>query len=401
MIESRFPSQLMSQTHNRILIIVILGALSTISRSRLICISPAFPEIAKALPRRPPRCRCRWRVILRVGGGATGAWPLLDRFGRKLPLYAGLWLFIAASVWCLFVRNVESLIALRFVQAVGGCAAGVASMAMVFLPAHETAKIISLLITVISASPMLAPSVGVFVAVQLGWKWVSSCSRRSCWMLLVTRWCYQTDIRQTGACRCGCGRSCRITSRCCEPQFLTYSVAGAFAFSGLLVYVTSSPIIFHGGVSSERETVRCNLRRVVGGLHQGQSGECAVAAQIFERTDLSRRVVCECPTALLLLVGTWFGWFGLPATLVLLFIALSSLGLAYPDAAALALVPFSRNIGSASAMLGFCRSAFPGWRRRNIGILIPRPCCPWRWSSWRRHGSPSRFCCSVNASSRK
>src|ERR1700722_9265332 len=64
-------------------------------------------------------------------------------------------------------------------------------------------------------------------------------------------------------------------------------------------------------------------------------------------------LLVECPASLLFLIGTMQGWFGLWATLVLLFIALSSLGLAYPNAAALALSPIAHNIGSASAMLGF------------------------------------------------
>ncbi len=72
------------------------------------------------------------------------------------------------------------------------------------------------------------------------------------------------------------------------------------------------------------------------------------SAQIFYAT-----LLVECPVVLLFLVGTWFNWLGLPAVLVLLFIILSSLGLAYPNAAALAVVPFDHNIGSASAMLGF------------------------------------------------
>jgi len=45
---------------------------------------------------------------------------LLDRFGRKLPLNVELVLFSVASVLCLFPSNVESLIAQRFVQALGG-----------------------------------------------------------------------------------------------------------------------------------------------------------------------------------------------------------------------------------------------------------------------------------------
>ena len=165
----------MSQTHNRPLIIFILGALSTISPFAIDMYLPAFPEMATAL--HTTTARISLSLASYFAGLAAGQLiygPLLDRFGRKLPLYAGVMLFVAASLACLFSRNVEWLVGWRFVQAVGGCAAGVAAMAMVrdFFPARETAKIISLLILVISASPLLAPSVGVFVAVHLGWQWV-------------------------------------------------------------------------------------------------------------------------------------------------------------------------------------------------------------------------------------
>jgi DHA1 family bicyclomycin/chloramphenicol resistance-like MFS transporter len=80
-------------------------------------------------------------------------------------------------------------------------------------------------------------------------------------------------------------------------------------------------------------------------------------------------MLVECPVAVLLLLGTIYGWFGLPGTLVLLFIALSSLGLAYPNAAALALVPFDHNIGSAAAMLGFLQIGVSGFASASIGIF--------------------------------
>src|SRR4029077_9169630 len=88
--------------------------------------------------------------------------PLLDRFGRKRPLYAGLALFAVSSFLCMGAHTIEWLIAMRFLQALGGCAAQVASMAMVrdFFPVKETAKIISLLILILGVSPLVAPSVG-------------------------------------------------------------------------------------------------------------------------------------------------------------------------------------------------------------------------------------------------
>src|SRR5271154_3260898 len=155
----------MPQTQNRYLIIIILGALSTISPFAIDMYLPAFPEIATAF--NTTTARISLSIASYFAGTAAGQLfygPLLDRFGRKLPLYAGLVLFIAASIACLCSRSVEWLVAMRFVQALGGCAAQVAAMAMVrdFFPAHETAKIISLLILILSVSPLLAPSVGVF-----------------------------------------------------------------------------------------------------------------------------------------------------------------------------------------------------------------------------------------------
>jgi DHA1 family bicyclomycin/chloramphenicol resistance-like MFS transporter len=154
-----------------------------------------------------------------------------------------------------------------------------------------------------------------------------------------------------------------------EPQFITYALSGAFAFSGLLVYVASSPIIFMEvfHVSAQK------FGAIFAGLATGFIGSNQInvfllrkfsSEQIFRAT-----LLVECPVALLLLVGTVCGWFGLPMTLVLLFISLSSLGLAYPNAAALALVPFDRNIGSASAMLGFLQIGVSGLASASVGIF--------------------------------
>jgi DHA1 family bicyclomycin/chloramphenicol resistance-like MFS transporter len=84
----------------------------------------------------------------------------------------------------------------------------------------------------------------------------------------------------------------------------------------------------------------------------------------------------ECPAALLFLVGTVCGWFGLGITIALLFVALSTLGLAYPNAAALALTPFEENIGSASAMLGFLQIGVSGLASASIGVFESRGMLP-------------------------
>jgi MFS transporter, DHA1 family, multidrug resistance protein len=364
----------MSQSQNRYLIILILGALSTISPFAIDMYLPAFPEIATAL--HTSTARISLSIASYFAGMAAGQLfygPLLDRFGRKLPLYAGLILFIAASILCLCSRSAEWLIVMRFVQALGGCAAQVAAMAMVrdFFHVDETAKIISLLILILSVSPLLAPSVGVFVAVHLGWQWVFIVLSLFVVLMLAVCWWqlpqgHKPD-RTVSLRLLPILRNYALVLR--EPQFITYALSGAFAFSGLLVYVASSPIIF----MEVFHVTAQEFGAIFAGLATGFIGSNQInvfllrkfsSEQIFRAT-----LLLECPVALLLLVGTVCGWFGLPATLVLLFVSLSSLGLAFPNAAALALVPFDRNIGSASAMLGFLQIGVSGLASASIGVF--------------------------------
>jgi DHA1 family bicyclomycin/chloramphenicol resistance-like MFS transporter len=68
-------------------------------------------------------------------------------------------------------------------------------------------------------------------------------------------------------------------------------------------------------------------------------------------------------------MGAWFDWYGLAATIVLLFLYLPFCGMAYPNAAAIALAPFDKNIGSASALLGFLQMTIGAFASTGVGLL--------------------------------
>src|SRR5580693_8449513 len=162
-------------SRSNLLIILILGALSTVSTLSIDMYLPAFRQIAHDLATTPAE------ISLSVSGYFIGLafgqlfyGPVLDRFGRKPPLYVGLTLFVLASIGCATARSPEAFIAFRLLQAIGGCGAGVGALAMVrdFFPVDESAKIISLLILVISVSPLFAPSLGSLVTAHAGWPWI-------------------------------------------------------------------------------------------------------------------------------------------------------------------------------------------------------------------------------------
>jgi len=246
-------------------------------------------------------------------------------------------------------------------------------MAMVrdYFPVHETAKIISMLILILGVSPLLAPTIGGFVAVHLGWQWVFAILAIIALLnVAFVFWClppgHQPD-RNVSLLPGPIIRSFVEVLK--EPQFIVFTLAGSFAFSGLLVYVAGSPIIFMEVFHVSPRT----FGLIFGGLAVGFIGSSQVNVLLlraFSSVQIFRAaLLVECVGASLFLVGTHFHWFGLTATLVLLFITLSSLGLAFPNAAALALVPFDRNIGSASAMMGFLQIGVAGLASASIGIF--------------------------------
>ena len=98
--------------------------------------------------------------------------PLADRYGRKPPLYVGLALYVVASIGCALAPNLTTLIVLRFLQAVGGCAGIVIARAIVrdCYDAHTSARVFSLMMLIMGLAPILAPFLGGWILWLAGWR---------------------------------------------------------------------------------------------------------------------------------------------------------------------------------------------------------------------------------------
>jgi DHA1 family bicyclomycin/chloramphenicol resistance-like MFS transporter len=104
--------------------------------------------------------------------------PLSDRIGRRLPLLGGMALFVASSILAAVAWNIETLIAARLLQAVGGSAGIVLARAMV-RDVHDRGKSASVIAYITMAfvvAPMVAPITGGALDQLLGW-------RASFWLL--------------------------------------------------------------------------------------------------------------------------------------------------------------------------------------------------------------------------
>lgn len=348
----------MSTPPSRLFIISLLGALSVISPFAIDMYLSAFAEVAHDLAVQPAAISLTlssYFIGLAIGQLIYG--PLLDRYGRKKPLYAGLGLFIIASIGCAFAPTVEMLIGLRFVQALGGCVAGVGSLAMVrdFFPVSETAKMMSRLLLFIAVSPLLAPSFGGLVVEAFGWKAVFIVLAVIVGLILTLMHLLlpETHTPDTSI-SLRPGPILRNYAKILmHPRFRTYALSGAFSFAGLFTFVAGSPIIFmeNFGLSPHVYSGIFAL------LAMGFIGGSQINVQLLKRYDsrwvFPRMLLIQMAVGWVLTLGTYAGLYGLYETLLLFFLFLSTVGMTYPNAAALAMAPFSKNTGSAAAMLGF------------------------------------------------
>jgi DHA1 family bicyclomycin/chloramphenicol resistance-like MFS transporter len=153
--------------------IFILGLLTALGPFSIDMYLPGFRDIADNLHTSVATVGLSLSsYFIGISAGQLLYGPLLDRHGRKKPLYAGLLLYILSSASCLVIKDINVLIILRFIQAVGSCAAAVGSMAMVrdLFGAKDSARVFSLLLLVVGASPMIAPTAGGYVITLFGWR---------------------------------------------------------------------------------------------------------------------------------------------------------------------------------------------------------------------------------------
>jgi DHA1 family bicyclomycin/chloramphenicol resistance-like MFS transporter len=336
--------------------VLILGCLTALSPFSIDMYLPGFPDIAKSLNTTTAQVALSLSsYFIGLAGGQLLYGPLLDRFGRKPPLYIGLAVYIAASAGCFLVSDIETLIVLRLIQAVGGCASGVASMAMVrdLFPVEENAKVFALLILVLGASPMVAPTIGGYITAAYNWHLIFVIlGLMGALLIPAVIWLpdtYKPNVNYSlkpapiinsfwGVAR--------------TPQFYTYALAGAFSFMGLFVYVAASPMVFMEVFKVGAKTYGW----IFAGLSVGFIGASQVnnillknfTSEQIAKTALTVQVI----GSVIFLVGSYYGIFGLAGTIAMVFIMLCCVGTTNPNASALALAPFESNAGTAASLLG-------------------------------------------------
>jgi Bcr/CflA subfamily drug resistance transporter len=318
---------------------------------------PAFAVIQNDL--QTPAAAVSASLSLFLAGFAVAqlAWgPLSDTYGRRPVLLSGLALFAVGCLGMLWVRDATWLLVLRFIQAIGVCAAAVTWQALVtdHYPAHRTNRIFATIMPLVGLSPALAPLLGSWILAHFSWQMIFMTLFVITLVLMLPALRLKPVVKKTTSSDVPLTFATLLRSRDYRGNVLIYAACSASFFA----WLTGSPFILsemgYGPAAIGLSYVPQTIAFLIGGYG------CRAALQKWQGKKLLPWLLVFYGLSV---AGTWIAGLvagqSLTALLVPFCVMAMANGAIYPIVVAQALRPFPQATGRAAALqntlqLGLC-----------------------------------------------
>jgi len=232
--------------HPRWALAALLACLVSLGPFSIDTYLPAFSGIAQSLGATPAQMQQTLSAYL-FGFALMNLFhgALSDSFGRRPVVLTGLALFTLASVGCALSQTIGQLVAFRALQGMSAGAGVVVSRAIIrdMFPPEEAQRVMSQVTIFFGVAPAIAPMLGGFLFVQLGWHsifWLLVAIGLLLFVLMARSLpeSLQAQARQPFAFK-PLMRAYAVLVR--NPRFMLLVLASAVPFNGMFLYVLSTP----------------------------------------------------------------------------------------------------------------------------------------------------------------
>lgn len=322
----------------------------------------SLPDIGRQLSATPAQVQLTLSVFLvgfAVGQIVYG--PLSDRYGRRPVLIAALLLYAGACLICTFARSIETLIAARALQAIGGSGSVVLARAIVrdLYSGARAGRELSLMGAIMALAPVIAPPIGGLLQTAFGWRANFFVALAGGLVLAALAWWMLPETLHRRAPEpvspASMLRVYRTIAR--HKGFLAHLGIIAASYAGLFAWISGSPFVLQDlyGMSPFGFGVAFALACL--GFMSGAS----LATRLVTRIGLGRTIgfgaLALASGGLLMTASVALGVASVALLVLSTAIYLFGIGLVLPQAMAGALTPFPDHAGAASSLMGFTQQA--------------------------------------------
>ncbi len=353
---------------------LLLGCLTAVGPLSTDMYLPAFPAIEAAFHEPEGTAQitlASWFAGLAVGQITQGT--LADRFGRRGPLMVGLALYTLASGGCALAPDLAVFSVLRAVAAFGGSAGMVIPRAVVrdLADGHAAARLMSQLMLVMGAAPILAPALGGALLGVSSWHaifWFAA-AHGAVSLLLVLRTLPET-LPATRRVRLGlAGLLARYGGILRERSFVTHAFTGAFGLFGMFAYIGGSPPVYIQFFGLAPAVYGVLFGLCAGGYILGSQVNPRLllrfGAPRVLRTAIRGYLACN----LVLCAIAFSGGFGVASVFLPILAGMTCMGFALPNTTVGALSRHGANAGAASALMGTLQFLLAALSGTAVGLL--------------------------------
>ncbi|EAI3216268.1 Bcr/CflA family efflux MFS transporter [Campylobacter jejuni] len=289
--------------------------------------------------------------------------PLSDIFGRKIPALVGIFFFIISSLFCVIIDDIYAFIALRFFEALGGCAGVVIARAIVndLFEIKEAAGIFALMMVFSSLAPMLSPTFGGILLEYFSWHSIfATLFALGILLFLMILFGLKESaphLKNKKFSHHEAMKSYKFVLS--DKRFLVYILCASFALAAMFAYITGSSFVF---------TQFFSLSEQKFALLFGANINARLVLKYESEKILAKALMIMFISTVILLVNAFFH----PNFLLFelsIFTSIAMLGFIAPNTTTLAMARFKEHSGTASAVLGTMQFGFAGFISFIVGAI--------------------------------
>lgn len=352
--------------------ILVLGAMTAITPLATDMYLTAFPAIGADLSAPPGQVQFSLSIFfIGMALGQLIYGTLIDRFGRKLPLMAGVAVFTLSSVATPFAPDIVTFNCLRLLQAVGACSGMVIGRAAIndLFDATEGARVLSHMMLITGLGPILAPILGGYILTSWGWQaifWMLAAIAAA--SLVAIGFGFRETLPPENRQPQRIGETGRTYLKLLKnKQFVLFTLVGCFALGGLFAFITGSPHVMMDIYGLSQQTYAWAfaanaVAMVIGSQVNGYLLRRRPLATILKYSLLLFVVTGAAMVAL-------SGAAHLSTLMIPLTLCLANVPVVAANSTALAMAACEKDAGAASGILGVLQFGIAGLVSGLVGIM--------------------------------